>query len=229
MTGGSPRARGATSRAQQKAATRDRILTAASELFAEQDYDVVTVSAVATRAGVAHGLVFHHFGSKEALYRAVLDAVVAQMDAAFTAPAADDAPTIVRTALRTHLTYLQTHRGVALRLVVGRRHADPTAAAVSDGGRARALAALAQVLGLDAADPVVQYVGTTVVAAFDEATRWWLVDPRPVPVDALVTSLLELGAGALRGAQALDGCPDVTGALAVIAAATRPGEASTIR
>ena len=208
--------RPATTRAQQKAATRDRMLSAASELFAERDYGDVTVADIARRAGVANGLLFHHFDNKEGIYRAVLDHVVAQMDSAFTAPDGADTATIVHAALRTHLTYLAQNRGVALRLIVGRRHADPTAAAVSDDGRTRALTALAALLSVDATNPIMRFVGATVVAAFDEATTWWLNDPDPIPVDALVTALVELGIGALRGVERLDGCPDLTGVIAVL-------------
>ncbi|WP_150116621.1 TetR/AcrR family transcriptional regulator [Williamsia herbipolensis] len=211
MTGDAARVRTATRRSQQKAATRDRMVTAASELFAERDYGDVTIADIARRAGVAHGLLFHHFTNKEGIYRAVLDNVVAQMDSAFTTPVGADTPTVIPAALRTQLSYLETHRGVALRLIVGRRHPDPTVAAVSDGGRTRALTALAGSLELDPTNRLMQYVGTTLVAAFDEASSWWLNDPDPIPVDALVTSFIELGIGALKGVKELEGCPDPAG------------------
>ncbi|MGJ0119870.1 TetR/AcrR family transcriptional regulator [Williamsia sp. MIQD14] len=207
------------SRAEQKAATRARLVAAAGELFAERDYGDVTIADLAAHAGVAHGLLFHHFSNKEGLYRAVLDAVVAEMDSAFTTPIGGDASTIIRAALATHLDYLATHRGVALKLIVGRRHADPIAAEVSDRSRARALYALAELLDLDTADPVMQFVGATLVAAFDEATHWWLHHPDPFPVDVVVTSLIELAIGALQGARSLEGCPDVDDAIDTLRAA----------
>ncbi|MBJ7289928.1 TetR/AcrR family transcriptional regulator [Williamsia sp.] len=219
MTGDTGQARPATTRSQQKAATRDRMLTAASELFAERDYSDVTIADIAKRAGVAHGLLFHHFSNKEGIYRAVLDRVVAQMDSAFTTPVGADTPTIIRAALRTHLNYLATHRGVALRLIVGRRHPDPTVAAVSDRGRTRALTALAGSLELDPTNRLMQFVGSTLVAAFDEASSWWLNDPDPIHVDALVTSFIELGIGALKGVQNLEGCPDLRGPIATLSSA----------
>jgi AcrR family transcriptional regulator len=208
-----------TTRAQQKAATRERLLTAASELFTERDYGDVTIADIAKRAGVAHGLLFHHFSNKEGIYRAVLDNVVAEMDSAFSIPDDADVPRVVRAALRTHLSYLENHRGVALRLIVGRRHPDPTVVAASDRGRTRALTALAHALDLDPGNKLMQFVGTTLVAAFDEASSWWLNDPDPLPVDALVTSFIEIGIGALRGVQAIDGCPDLREQIAVLSAA----------
>ncbi len=53
---------------------RDRIIAAARELFAEHGFDSVGVRAVAERAGVTHGLLRHHFGSKDGVWRAVVQA-----------------------------------------------------------------------------------------------------------------------------------------------------------
>jgi TetR/AcrR family transcriptional regulator, fatty acid metabolism regulator protein len=48
-----------------------QILQAAVRVFAAQGYEATRVGDIATEAGVAYGLVYHYFGSKEA----VLDAV----------------------------------------------------------------------------------------------------------------------------------------------------------
>jgi len=52
--------------------TSVRILAAAEKLFAEHGFGAVSISAVAVGAGVSKANVFHHFGSKRALYLAVL-------------------------------------------------------------------------------------------------------------------------------------------------------------
>ncbi|HEX7045415.1 MAG TPA: TetR/AcrR family transcriptional regulator [Burkholderiales bacterium] len=49
-----------------------RILTAAEQLFAEQGYAAVSISAIAERAGISKANVFHHFSSKRELYLAVV-------------------------------------------------------------------------------------------------------------------------------------------------------------
>lgn len=51
-------------------------------MFARQGYDASPVSDVATEAGVAYGLVFHYFGSKDALLDAVFHAVWGRLLAA---------------------------------------------------------------------------------------------------------------------------------------------------
>lgn len=57
---------------QTRAQEREReILRAAIAVFARQGYHRSRVSEVATEAGVAYGLVYHYFGSKEALLEAI--------------------------------------------------------------------------------------------------------------------------------------------------------------
>ena len=53
--------------------TAERILDAAEELFAEHGYAGTTLRDVARRVGVRIPSLYNHFGSKEALYAAVLD------------------------------------------------------------------------------------------------------------------------------------------------------------
>lgn len=48
-------------------ASRAAILDAAREVFSERGYARATVREIASRAGVTHGLVMRHFGSKERL------------------------------------------------------------------------------------------------------------------------------------------------------------------
>src|SRR6202035_2051813 len=62
------------SRAEQRRRTEARILDAATEVFFSAGYDRTTIRAVASAAGVDAGLVMHYFGSKQELYRRVIDA-----------------------------------------------------------------------------------------------------------------------------------------------------------
>ena len=62
------------SRAEQRRQTEARILDAATEVFFSDGYDRATIRAVASAAGVDAGLVMHYFGSKQELYRRVIDA-----------------------------------------------------------------------------------------------------------------------------------------------------------
>ena len=62
------------SRAEQRRRTEARILGAAAQIFLTAGYERTTIRAVASAAGVDAGLVMHYFGSKQELYRRVIDA-----------------------------------------------------------------------------------------------------------------------------------------------------------
>jgi AcrR family transcriptional regulator len=52
--------------------TKAAILDAARRLLAEADFSAVSIRDIAEAAGVSHGLVQHHFGTREELVRAVV-------------------------------------------------------------------------------------------------------------------------------------------------------------
>lgn len=54
------------------AATRQRLFDTARALFAEKGFDAARVDDVAARAGVNKRMIYAYFGSKEALYHAVM-------------------------------------------------------------------------------------------------------------------------------------------------------------
>src|SRR5919201_492405 len=58
--------------AQAAAATRRDLLDAALAAFAESGYEATTLDAIAARANVTRGAVYHHFVDKADLYDAVL-------------------------------------------------------------------------------------------------------------------------------------------------------------
>ncbi len=56
---------------------RTRILAAAEELFAERGFSGATMAAIAARAGLPKANLHYYFGTKQALYRAVIDNIMA--------------------------------------------------------------------------------------------------------------------------------------------------------
>ena len=70
------------SRAEQRDATRQRIVDAAVETFAEHGYGASSTRDIATRAGVTQGLLTYHFASKDDLWRAAADQVFGGLVAA---------------------------------------------------------------------------------------------------------------------------------------------------
>lgn len=83
---------------------RAQLVGAAAAAFLAAGFDATSMESVAERAGVTRLIVYRHFESKEALYRAVLDSVVESLRAEFDP---------------------STPSGVsAMLLSVGRRHPD---------------------------------------------------------------------------------------------------------
>ena len=70
-------------RTNQKAATRERVLEAARDLFNEVGYDETTIRAIAERAGVSVGSVFTTFASKAEVLSHVMDHRLTELYAEF--------------------------------------------------------------------------------------------------------------------------------------------------
>ena len=60
-------------RERQKLETRQKILQAALDLFAEKGFEGASVRDIAARAGVIHGLIKYHFDSKDQLWKSAVD------------------------------------------------------------------------------------------------------------------------------------------------------------
>jgi AcrR family transcriptional regulator len=62
-------------RAQQKDQTRQALISQARRLFATNGYAGVALAEIVQSAGVTKGALYHHFGGKTELFRAVLEEV----------------------------------------------------------------------------------------------------------------------------------------------------------
>ena len=58
---------------ERRADTRQRLLNAAAELFAERGVEGTSIDAIAQRADRTSGAVYDHFGGKDGLLLALLD------------------------------------------------------------------------------------------------------------------------------------------------------------
>jgi len=75
-------------KAEQRAATMHKLVEVARVTFASSGYAAAAMEAIVARAGVTRGALYHHFGSKEGLFQAVLEAVQAEVAARIEAAAA---------------------------------------------------------------------------------------------------------------------------------------------
>jgi len=66
-------------RRRDAAGTREALLAAGTELFAEHGYDGVPVADIARRAGVNKAMINYHFGGKRQLYLAIVTAAFSEV------------------------------------------------------------------------------------------------------------------------------------------------------
>lgn len=73
------------------------ILTVATALFSAKGFDGVSLNEIASRAGISKANIFHHFGTKQGLYLAVLKSACAHsVQALDTAAGATDGDPVAR-------------------------------------------------------------------------------------------------------------------------------------
>ena len=85
-------------RRRDAVATREALLAAGSELFAERGYDGVPVAAIAHKAGVNKAMISYHFGGKRQLYLTIVRATFGEIVAGVErlAESAKPAPQVLR-------------------------------------------------------------------------------------------------------------------------------------
>ncbi|MFC4910339.1 TetR/AcrR family transcriptional regulator [Actinomadura gamaensis] len=97
-----------------RTATRERLFTAAIELIAERGFAAASVDQIAERAGVAKGTVYYNFGSKSALFTALLEYGVERFGTALRDAAAGLAPLDALAAVvRAELVFIGEHEPFA--------------------------------------------------------------------------------------------------------------------
>ncbi|WP_405163625.1 TetR/AcrR family transcriptional regulator [Nocardia sp. NBC_01499] len=92
--------------------TRERIVRAAVELFAEKGFHGTGVAEIGDRADVQRGALYYHIGSKEELLWQILHDYIQLMlvDAEAIAASADDPITKLRKLIHSHVGLIIDHR-----------------------------------------------------------------------------------------------------------------------
>ena len=93
------------SREERAAATRERLLRAARELFAERGYAAVGTEELVRRADVTRGALYHHFRDKKHLFQAVHEQMEAELVEALGVKLAgiEDPEELLRVGIRSFL------------------------------------------------------------------------------------------------------------------------------
>jgi AcrR family transcriptional regulator len=128
--------------------TRDKIVEAALEVFAEKGFDAASTRQIAARVGVNHGLIPYYFGSKRKLWQAAVDHAFEEMQSEIDAMGAGQGAPAARERaarmIRAHVRFVARRpefvrlmyeegkrRGERMRWMVD-RHIQPLYDAVSE-------------------------------------------------------------------------------------------------
>jgi AcrR family transcriptional regulator len=172
MQHGTPRDEAAGSRKRDAARSREAILVAAEALFAERGYAGVGVGDIAAAAGLARATPTYFFGSKRALYEAVLARATSARESTLAEAfepvrswaRAGGAPAELRRALLqaigAYLAFLDAHRSFARLIGWEAQSGAPglaggTAQAAAVGDALAALHAVRHERGLGDFDPAL--------------------------------------------------------------------------
>ena len=174
---------------------RQLLIDAARELFAKRAYDQVTTSEIAKNAGVAYGLIAHHFDTKRGLYLAVMQEISAELTAHQLIPAPEGSSLAeqLRHALRNHISYIDQYSDSFMALVRGELGVDPERRDAVE--ELRWLGAQRVLLAIGIIDPVPPVLRTAMhgwVGYLDEM----MID-RIANHDTTVDAIVELAAAAL--------------------------------
>ncbi len=179
---------------------REQIITAATELFARVGYRHATILELAEAAGISRTGLLHHFGSKEALLKAVLERRDAA-DAARFAGADTDETGLGSLATLVELARHNAERPhlVALFAVLSAEASDPdhpahdyfvTRYRNTVAGIAASLTR-AQASGLLAPDVDPAGQARTLVALMDGLQVQWLLSPADVDMAGTLRAQIE--------------------------------------
>jgi AcrR family transcriptional regulator len=206
---------------------RETILRVAAEVFAQAGYRAAKVSEVAARVGVSEPVIFQNFGSKAALFAAVVERAAAEVQA----------------ALDEMVAGFGSGSGLLAHVLTGDMHGQPGQATAGHGGRhtgpehpgAEHLGAAYGVLFADAAtlaaDPelarpardAISAVATHLTDLVQRAQADGSIRPDADPSAAAWLLLSVLSAGRLRAAAMPAGLEPAVTALALDALTGRAG------
>lgn len=192
---------GGRTASQRRAERRERLLTAATELFGEDGFSATSIERVCTRANVSTRNFYEEFTGRDSLLVALHDRISQRaLDAVLDALAStSDAPTAERVAAAitayvgattedprwTRIVYLESV-GVSAEVERQRLAWRQRLSQLVEAEARRAA------LQGDAVDRDYQYAAVAFVGAVIELVSQWTIDGRPVPVATICAELTRI-------------------------------------
>ncbi|MGF7055759.1 AcrR family transcriptional regulator [Bosea sp. OAE752] len=192
--------------------SRGRIIEAATTLFTQTAFDKVSVEEIARLAGVAHGLVFHYFGTKAKLYEAVSREAAGRLDRLHieATVGADSAPGKLANFLRSHMEAVEQRK--ADYVFHSRGGGSPAIQAIWEGSRRNAIHLILGFFGVQKPSEALIVATRAWLGFYDELVLEWM-QGKPVSPDGIIRISLEMfsatmaRAGILGASDAPDQAP----------------------
>ena len=189
---------------------REQILQAAVRVFAAQGYESTRVGDIAKDAGVAYGLVYHYFGSKEAVLEAVFREAWGRLLAAVALAeetgetAAEQVELVVKIVLRAWRDDPNLVR-LLVREITRSPHIQDE---LDEIGQAFASLQRIVVRGQEAGtfrkDVDAQLAAWMLYGALEEVLTGWVLGQLPDDADAIASAEREVSATFVRGLRPVD-------------------------
>jgi AcrR family transcriptional regulator len=177
---------------------RERLVEAATQVFAERGFEGARVEQIADAADVSPGLLYRHFEGKQELYTEILQLANRQLMAHLAEAAAPDLPTAerVRSGLDAFFTFVENHRQLWQMLM--RDVLEPDIAEIREQATRRSVQAVAMLAAQDYEgvgdmphEVELEGVAVQVVGAAVSLASWWNDHPE-LPRAMMVNLAMEV-------------------------------------
>lgn len=207
-------------RRERALASRNRILEVAVDLFAASPYDGVSALEITKGAGVAEGLLYHHFGSKRGVYLEAVRQVSHRLFELDAADASQPPDVQIREMLRQHFQRLVEHGDLLIRYVRGAMAmaADSEAWEAFEEIRMQMVRWTCDLVGLDmSGSPALRLIMRTAGDVLDRLSVRWLESGQPFEVDDMVETMVAIIIEFFDRSQALEPTLDTSHVAALLA------------
>lgn len=92
--------------------TRQKIIDSAFKLFANEGYKQTSIAAVAKKAGISKGLIYHYFDSKEEILEAIFDQLIELGDQILDFPEGFTAADRIKQTLERAFKFIEEETGM---------------------------------------------------------------------------------------------------------------------
>jgi len=129
-------------------ARREQLLAFGRLHFAEHGYEAMPMDAIAERAGVSKGLLYHYFGNQRGFYMETVRAVTDEVIAIIEPPADQPFDQAFRVMVRRFVGYVKEHGAIYTALVRGGLGSDAEVNELLDRVRVSSMSRILERLGI---------------------------------------------------------------------------------